>query len=118
MSDTLERDHLNALTSARRTTPVRRRRRRTAVKRTAVKRTAVKSSCAQWARKLPSLVAATLAVIVLGDVSALVLSGRPVPELLSNLVFGVFGFYFGRRTPASAPACALACALEPPRCRS
>ncbi len=35
------------------------------------------------------------------DVSVLWLTGRQVPELLSQLIFGVFGFYFGRaRGPA------------------
>ncbi len=46
-----------------------------------------------------TLVAGVLAIIILIDVSVLAISGRPVPELLSNLAFGVFGFYFGRRAP-------------------
>ncbi|MGH2368470.1 MAG: hypothetical protein ACRDI2_09730 [Chloroflexota bacterium] len=51
-----------------------------------------------------TLVAGVLAVIILVDVSVLVISGRPVPELLSNLAFGVFGFYFGRRAPTAKSA--------------
>jgi hypothetical protein len=43
-----------------------------------------------------TVVAGILAIIILVDVSVLVVSGKPVPELLSNLAFGVFGFYFGR----------------------
>ena len=43
-----------------------------------------------------SMVAAVLAVVLLVDVSVLWLTGRQVPELLSQLIFGVFGFYFGR----------------------
>ena len=43
-----------------------------------------------------SIVAAVLAVILLVDVSVLWLTGRQVPELLSQLIFGVCGFYFGR----------------------
>ncbi len=46
-----------------------------------------------------TLVAGVLAIIILIDVSVLAIAGRPVPELLSNLAFGVFGFYFGRRAP-------------------
>ncbi len=44
---------------------------------------------------LPALIAALLAVIIWVAMSVLVVSGKPVPELLSNLAFGVFGFYFG-----------------------
>jgi hypothetical protein len=43
-----------------------------------------------------SIVAALLAFILLLDISVLWLTGRQVPELLSQLIFGVFGFYFGR----------------------
>ena len=43
-----------------------------------------------------SVVAALLALVLLVDVSVLWLTGRQVPELLSQLIFGVFGFYFGR----------------------
>jgi hypothetical protein len=43
-----------------------------------------------------AVVAATLAVVLLLDISVLWLTGRQVPELLSQLIFGVFGFYFGR----------------------
>ena len=48
-----------------------------------------------------SIVAALLALVLLVDVSVLWLTGRQVPELLSQLIFGVFGFYFGR---AQGPA--------------
>lgn len=48
-------------------------------------------------------VAGVLAVIILVDVSVLVVSGKPVPELLSSLAFGVFGFYFGRTPRPTAP---------------
>jgi type IV secretory pathway VirB2 component (pilin) len=41
-------------------------------------------------------VAAVLAVVLLVDVSVLWLTGKQVPELLGQLIFGVFGFYFGR----------------------
>ena len=41
-------------------------------------------------------VAAVLAVVLLVDVSVLWLTGKQVPELLAQLIFGVFGFYFGR----------------------
>jgi hypothetical protein len=47
-----------------------------------------------------TVVAGVLAIIILVDVSVLVIMGKPVPEILSNLAFGVFGFYFGRRGPA------------------
>jgi hypothetical protein len=50
-----------------------------------------------------TVVAGVLAVIILVDVSVLVIAGRPVPELVSDLAFSVFGFYFGRRTPAAGP---------------
>ena len=43
-----------------------------------------------------TVVAAVLAVVLLVDVSALWLTGRQVPELLTELVFAVIGFYFGR----------------------
>ena len=46
-----------------------------------------------------TVVAAVLSVVLLVDVSVLWLTGKQVPELLSQLIFGVFGFYFGR-TPA------------------
>jgi|GEM_PF-4458390 len=49
-----------------------------------------------------TLVAGVLAIIILIDVSVLAIAGRPVPELLSNLAFGVFGFYFGRRAPGQS----------------
>ena len=42
------------------------------------------------------VVAAVLAVILLVDISVLWVSGKQVPELLGQLVFAVFGFYFGR----------------------
>jgi hypothetical protein len=48
-----------------------------------------------------SVVAAVLALVLLVDVSVLWLTGRQVPELLSQLIFGIFGFYFGR-APAAA----------------
>jgi hypothetical protein len=56
-----------------------------------------------------SIVAALLALVLLVDVSVLWLTGRQVPELLSQLIFGVFGFYFGRapglaREPERVPA--------------
>ena len=50
-----------------------------------------------------TVITGVLAVIILVDVSVLVISGKPVPELLSNLAFGVFGFYFGRRVPLPRP---------------
>ncbi len=43
-----------------------------------------------------TVVAAVLAVVLLVDVSVLWLTGRQVPELLAQLIFAVFGFYFGR----------------------
>ena len=43
-----------------------------------------------------AVVAALLALILLVDISVLWLTGRQVPELLGQLIFGVFGFYFGR----------------------
>ncbi len=43
-----------------------------------------------------AVVAAVLAVVLLVDISVLWLTGKQVPELLSQLTFGVFGFYFGR----------------------
>ena len=49
------------------------------------------------------LVSAVLALIILVDVSVLWLTGRQVPELLAQLIFGVFGFYFGR-TPGGKQA--------------
>ena len=49
-----------------------------------------------------TLVAGVLAIIILVDISVLAIAGRPVPELLSNLAFGVFGFYFGRRAPGQS----------------
>ena len=45
---------------------------------------------------LGAVVAAVLAVILLIDVSVLWITGRQVPELLTELVFAVIGFYFGR----------------------
>ena len=42
------------------------------------------------------IVAAVLAVVLLVDISVLWISGKQVPELLGQLVFAVFGFYFGR----------------------
>jgi hypothetical protein len=45
---------------------------------------------------LYGVVAAVLAVVLLVDISVLWLTGRQVPELLGQLAFGVFGFYFGR----------------------
>src|SRR5205814_325063 len=50
-----------------------------------------------------ALVAATLAVVLLVDISVLWVTGRQVPELLGQLIFGVFGFYFGR-APMGRPA--------------
>ena len=49
------------------------------------------------------VVAAVLAVILLVDISVLWVSGKQVPELLGQLVFAVFGFYFGRAPLASKP---------------
>jgi hypothetical protein len=43
-----------------------------------------------------TVVAAVLAVLLLVDVSVLWLMGRQVPALLTELVFAVIGFYFGR----------------------
>lgn len=43
-----------------------------------------------------TVVSGVLAVIILVDVSVLVVAGKPVPQLLSDLAFGIFGFYFGR----------------------
>jgi hypothetical protein len=43
-----------------------------------------------------AIVTGVLALIILIDVSLLIITGRPIPELLSNLTFGVFGYYFGR----------------------
>src|SRR5438094_1684412 len=43
-----------------------------------------------------AVVAALLALILLVDISVLWLTGRQVPDLLGQLIFGVFGFYFGR----------------------
>ena len=43
---------------------------------------------------LPYLVSAALALIVLIDVSTLWLTGKQVPELLSQLVLAVFATYF------------------------
>jgi len=34
--------------------------------------------------------------VLLVDISVLWISGKQVPELLGQLVFAVFGFYFGR----------------------
>ena len=45
---------------------------------------------------LTSVVAAALTVILLVDISVLWITGRQVPQLLSELVFAVIGFYFGR----------------------
>ncbi len=55
-----------------------------------------------------AVVAAILAVVLLVDISLLWVTGRAVPELLSQLIFGIFGFYFGRapvleRTPKAEP---------------
>ena len=49
------------------------------------------------------VVAAVLAVILMVDISVLWVSGKQVPELLGQLVFAVFGFYFGRAPLASKP---------------
>jgi hypothetical protein len=50
-----------------------------------------------------AVVAAVLAVVLLLDISALWLTGRQVPELLSELTFGIFGFYFGRMPVVRQP---------------
>ena len=47
------------------------------------------------------IVAAVLAVVLLMDIPVLWISGKQVPELLGQLVFAVFGFYFGRAHPSS-----------------
>jgi hypothetical protein len=47
------------------------------------------------------IVAAVLAVVLLMDIPVLWISGKQVPELLGQLVFAVFGFYFGRAHLAS-----------------
>lgn len=47
------------------------------------------------------IVAAVLAVLLLMDIPVLWISGNQVPELLGQLVFAVFGFYFGRAHLAS-----------------
>ena len=67
-----------------------------------------------------SIVAALLAVVLLVDISVLWLTGRQVPELLSQLIFGVFGFYFGRapslpRQAQRVPVPEAAEVKEPPR---
>ena len=49
------------------------------------------------------VVAAVLAVVLLVDISVLWLTGKQVPELLSQLTFGVFGFYFGRAPIGQRP---------------
>jgi|GEM_PF-1253263 len=60
-----------------------------------------------------TVVSAVLAVILLIDVSVLWLTGKQVPELLTQLVLGVFASYFvsglarpkgGVRKPKAAPA--------------
>jgi hypothetical protein len=43
-----------------------------------------------------AVVSALFAGILLLDVSVLWLTGRNVPDLLGELIFGLFGFYFGR----------------------
>ena len=45
---------------------------------------------------LGTVVPALLAIILLIDVSVLWITGRQVPQLLTELVFAVIGFYFGR----------------------
>ena len=40
-------------------------------------------------------------MVLLVDISVLWISGKQVPELLGQLVFAVFGFYFGRAHLAS-----------------
>ena len=67
-----------------------------------------------------SVVAALLALVLLVDISVLWLTGRQVPELLSQLIFGVFGFYFGRapslpRQPERVAVPEAADGKEPPR---
>jgi len=67
-----------------------------------------------------SIVAALLAVVLLVDISVLWLTGRQVPELLSQLIFGVFGFYFGRapglpRQPERVPVTEAGDPKEQPR---
>lgn len=67
-----------------------------------------------------SVIAALLALVLLVDISVLWLTGRQVPELLSQLIFGVFGFYFGRapvpaRQPERAPATEASDSKEQPR---
>ncbi|MBI3971720.1 MAG: hypothetical protein HY332_10570 [Chloroflexi bacterium] len=53
-----------------------------------------------------AIVAAMMALVLLVDVSILWLTGRQVPELLSQLIFGVFGFYFGRAPGITRPPAA------------
>jgi hypothetical protein len=64
-----------------------------------------------------TVLAGVLAVIILVDVSVLWLTGRQVPELLGQLIFGIFGFYFGRApfAPRPRPDAAGPAASAPPR---
>ena len=41
-----------------------------------------------------TVIAGIIALVIICTAAALILLGRPIPELLSNLAFGVFGFYF------------------------
>jgi type IV secretory pathway VirB2 component (pilin) len=50
------------------------------------------------------IVATVLAVVLLVDISVLWISGKQAPELLGQLVFAVFGLYFGRAPLAPRPA--------------
>ena len=44
-----------------------------------------------------TIITGLLAVVILIDISYLAITKQQVPELLSNLAFTVFGYYFGRR---------------------
>ena len=47
---------------------------------------------------LNPIITAIIALGIIGTVLFLLSTGKPIPELLSNLTFGVFGYYFGRGT--------------------
>ena len=42
-------------------------------------------------------------MVLLVDISVLWISGKQVPELLGQLVFAVFGFYFGHAPRGDEP---------------
>lgn len=49
-----------------------------------------------------TLVQATIALIMIGTVCYLYVTGRDVPETLANLIALVLGFYFGTKTQQQA----------------